>query len=38
MVPLTGTTDAGHMRADLEVFDIRLTPEEVERIEGLVSP
>src|SRR5262249_9380388 len=24
MVPLTGTTDAGHMRADLEVFDFRL--------------
>jgi hypothetical protein len=38
MVPLTGTTDAGHMRADLEVFDFRLTPKEVERIEGLVSP
>jgi diketogulonate reductase-like aldo/keto reductase len=36
MVPLTGTTDAGHMRADLEVFDFRLEPEEVERIEGLV--
>ena len=38
MVPLTGTTDAGHMRADLEVFDFLLTPEVVERIEGLVSP
>src|SRR5205823_8928253 len=24
MVPLTGTTDAAHMRADLEVFDFRL--------------
>jgi diketogulonate reductase-like aldo/keto reductase len=33
MVPLTGTTDAGHMRADLEVFDFRLAPDEVERIE-----
>ena len=32
-MPLTGTTDAGHMRADLEVFDFRLEPEEVERIE-----
>ena len=35
MVPLTGTTDAGHMREDLEVFDFRLEPEEVERIERL---
>ena len=38
MVPLTGTTDADHMRADLEVFDFRLEPEEVERIERLASP
>jgi diketogulonate reductase-like aldo/keto reductase len=38
MVPLTGTTEAGHMRADLEVFDFRLQPEEVERIEGLALP
>jgi diketogulonate reductase-like aldo/keto reductase len=38
MVPLTGTTDAAHMRADLEVFDFRLEPEEVEWIEGLASP
>jgi diketogulonate reductase-like aldo/keto reductase len=35
MVALTGTTDAAHMRADLEVFDFRLGPEEVTRIEGL---
>jgi diketogulonate reductase-like aldo/keto reductase len=35
MIPLTGTTDPGHMAADLEVFDFRLAPEEVERIEGL---
>jgi diketogulonate reductase-like aldo/keto reductase len=35
MVPLTGTTDAGHMRADLDVFDFRLGPEEAERIERL---
>jgi diketogulonate reductase-like aldo/keto reductase len=33
MVALTGTTDAGHMREDLDVFDFRLEPEEVERIE-----
>ena len=38
MMPLTGTTDADHMRADLEVFDFRLAPEEVERIEGLAAP
>jgi diketogulonate reductase-like aldo/keto reductase len=37
MVPLTGTTDASHMRADLEVFDFQLGPEEVERIEGLAA-
>jgi diketogulonate reductase-like aldo/keto reductase len=37
MVPLTGTTDSEHMRADLEVFDFRLEPEEVERIERLAS-
>ena len=35
MVPLTGTTDAGHMREDLQVFAFRLEPEEVERIERL---
>ncbi len=37
IIPLTGTTDADHMRADLEVFDFHLAPEEVERIEGLTS-
>jgi len=37
MIPLTGTTDAGHMRADLDVFDFRLGPEEVKRIEGLTQ-
>src|SRR4029077_541735 len=35
MVPLTGTTDEGHMRADLDAFEFRLEPEEVERIESL---
>ncbi|MBI3412411.1 MAG: aldo/keto reductase [Planctomycetes bacterium] len=34
MIPLTGTTDANHMRADLEIFDFRLDRNEVERIEG----
>lgn len=38
MVPLTGTTDAAHMRADLEAFDFRLAPDEVERIERLATP
>jgi diketogulonate reductase-like aldo/keto reductase len=35
MIPLTGTTDAGHMREDFEVFDFRLEREEVARIERL---
>ena len=37
MIPLTGTTDAGHMGADLDVFDFSLDPEEVERIERFGS-
>jgi diketogulonate reductase-like aldo/keto reductase len=37
MIPLTGTTDAEHMRDDLGVFDFRLEPEEVAQIEGLAS-
>ena len=37
MMPLTGTTDADHMRADLGVFDFRLAPDDVERIEGIVE-
>ena len=37
MVPLTGTGDAGHMRADLDVFDFHLGPEDVERIERIAS-
>ena len=32
MLPLTGTTGAGHMRSDLEAFDFHLEPEEVEWI------
>lgn len=35
MVPLTGTTDAGHMREDLAIFDFRLEPDEVACIERL---
>jgi diketogulonate reductase-like aldo/keto reductase len=37
MVPLTGTANADHMRADLEVFDFRLEREEVELIEHLLT-
>jgi diketogulonate reductase-like aldo/keto reductase len=35
MMALTGTSDAEHMRQDLDVFAFRLEPEEVERIERL---
>jgi diketogulonate reductase-like aldo/keto reductase len=34
MIPLTGTSDAEHMQADLEVFDFRLEPAEVAWIQG----
>ncbi|MBI3863248.1 MAG: aldo/keto reductase [Planctomycetia bacterium] len=37
MLPLTGTTSADHMRADLDVFDFQLLPEEVRQIEQLVA-
>jgi diketogulonate reductase-like aldo/keto reductase len=39
MIPLTGTTDARHMREDLEVLNaaFRLDPGEIERIESLVA-
>ena len=37
MVALTGTTSAAHMRADLDVFDLQLRSEEVERIERLLG-
>jgi diketogulonate reductase-like aldo/keto reductase len=35
MLPLTGTTDAEHMREDLAVADFQLEPAEVQRIERL---
>ena len=38
MVPLTGTTDAEHMREDLDVFDFRLEPKDVATIEALIAP
>lgn len=37
MVPLTGTTDAGHMREDLQIFEFNLDTEEVACIERLAS-
>ncbi|QEH35313.1 putative oxidoreductase [Aquisphaera giovannonii] len=37
MVPLTGTTDADHMKEDLDVLHFRLDREEVERIERLAG-
>jgi diketogulonate reductase-like aldo/keto reductase len=37
MAALTGTTDPGHMRDDLDVFDFRLDPDEVARVEGLAA-
>ena len=35
ILPLTGTTDADHMRVDLDVLNFRLEPDEVEQIEHL---
>jgi len=37
MLPLTGTTDADHMRSDLDIFDFQLSPAEVERIESIAE-
>ena len=37
MIPLTGTTDADHMKEDLEVFDFQLDDGEVKRIERIVG-
>lgn len=37
MMILTGTTDAGHMRADLDVFGFALEPDEVALVEGVLS-
>jgi diketogulonate reductase-like aldo/keto reductase len=35
MAPLTGTTDAEHMREDLAVAEFKLEPAEVERLERI---
>ncbi len=37
MIALTGTADVDHMRADLEVLDFSLDPQEVGRIDGLAG-
>jgi diketogulonate reductase-like aldo/keto reductase len=37
ILPLTGTTDPGHMRADLDVLAFRLEPEEIRLIEALAE-
>ena len=37
MVPLTGTTSLKHMQEDLRVYDIELTPGEVEAIETIAG-
>ena len=35
MLPLTGTTNANHMQADLDVLRFQLTPEEIQHVEVL---
>lgn len=37
MLPLTGTTDAAHMREDLAIDDFELSAEDVRRIERIAS-
>jgi diketogulonate reductase-like aldo/keto reductase len=37
MIPLTGTTDARHMREDLSVFDFALEDDEVAAIERVAG-
>lgn len=37
MIPLTGTTNADHMRQDLDVFRFQLKQDEVEAIENLAA-
>jgi len=37
MLPLTGTTNPDHMRADLDVLDFRLTADEVATLEVLAT-
>jgi diketogulonate reductase-like aldo/keto reductase len=37
MLPLTGTTNAAHMRSDLDIFDFHLEADEVKLIENLAT-
>lgn len=37
MLPLTGTTDAAHMREDLAALEMELSPEDVETVESIAS-
>src|SRR6185436_8642972 len=37
MIALTGTTDANHMRDDMDLFDFQLAPPEVDAIERLAA-
>jgi diketogulonate reductase-like aldo/keto reductase len=37
MQPLTGTTDPGHMREDLESYEFELSREDVRLVEGLAG-
>jgi diketogulonate reductase-like aldo/keto reductase len=37
MLPLTGTRDAQHMSADLDIFEFNLAPEEIAVIESLTG-
>lgn len=37
MLPLTGTTDAGHMRQDLACGDLKLSADEITAIESLAG-
>jgi len=37
ILPLTGTTDEGHMRDDLGAYDIELRPAEMELIEEVIQ-
>jgi aryl-alcohol dehydrogenase-like predicted oxidoreductase len=37
MLPLTGTSDAEHMRQDLASLTLQLSPDEVRAIESLAG-
>jgi len=37
MIPLTGTSDAKHMKSDLDAFNLQLVPEEIDLVERLAG-